>query len=190
MSRNIRTYLKPDVFHFNSPACPLSRQWIFDVPVHAGSLTFRSADAMLGASKFPRDPKLQNDIANAPSPRDARIIARSRAPANLSLWQRHRIDIMRWILRAKHEANPQVISAILQETGDTPIVDHNDGDRFWAATLEDETFTGVNAHGRLWQELRQHIRQEDPMRLEANWRIHLGTEVLGAMFSPLRTATH
>ena len=188
MPGNTRTYTRSDVFHFDTEACPLSRQWTLSVPILAGPFTFRTAEAALHASMFPRTRRIQRDIARAPSPKAARILARTNTPDDLPLWRRHRIDIMRWILRAKFEANRTFIYPILDATRDMPIVDHRRGDRFWATSLENDTFTGVNAHGRLWQELREHIRLDDPMQSATHWRIRIGPEILGTMYpSPART---
>ena len=38
-------------------------------------------------------------------------------------WNARRVDVMRWVLRMKREANQAEIDAVLTATGDRPIVE-------------------------------------------------------------------
>ena len=83
---------------------------------------------------------------------------------------------MRWVLRCKREANRDEIDALLAETAERPIVEVSTRDPWWGARPVADRYEGNNVLGRLWMELRQHIRESDPAALSAAWagRIRVG----------------
>ena len=76
---------------------------------------------------------------------------------------------MRWIIRLKHAADPALIGAQLSDTADRPIVEHSSRDAFWGARLVGTEYRGSNTLGRLWMELRQQIRDNDPAAEPSKW---------------------
>ncbi len=151
-------------------------------PIPAGSLRFKTSEALFQAAKFPRDTQLQTQIAAAASPAQAKRIARSVRMNDPEAWNRIRVDVMRWVIRAKREHNPAIIDALLRETGDMPIVEDSATDVFWGATPNNGYLCGQNSLGRLWMELRAHLRENHPRLPAAHWRNRLGTERIGHLF--------
>ena len=83
---------------------------------------------------------------------------------------------MRWVLRMKREANRDDIDALLAATGERPIVEVSTRDPWWGARPVADRYEGSNVLGRLWMELRQHVRDRDPATRSGAWidRIHVG----------------
>ena len=51
---------------------------------------------------------------------------------------------------------------MLAATGERPIVEVSTRDPWWGARPVAERYEGSNVLGRLWMELRQHVRDGDP----------------------------
>ena len=84
-------------------------------------------------------------------------------------WNAQRVDVMRWVLRMKREANRAQIDAVLAATGDRPIVEVSTRDPWWSARPVADRYEGNNILGRLWMELRRHLREDDPAARSAAW---------------------
>ena len=87
--------------------CPLV------VPIAAGLWLFSSSEALYQAAKFGARPDLQLWIAEAPTPREAAAIGRTPDLGIDPGWNAWRVDVMRWVLRMKREANRTQIDAVL-----------------------------------------------------------------------------
>ena len=70
----------------------------------------------------------------------------------------------------------------LAETGDRPIVEVSTRDPWWGARPVADRYEGHNVLGRLWMELRHHIREDDPAAPSGAWtgRIRVGCLADGA----------
>ena len=104
------------------------------VPIAAGPWTFFTSEAVYQAAKFGTRPDVQQRIAEAPTPREAAAIGRTPGLGIDPGWNAQRVDVMRWVLRCKHEANADEIDAVLAETADRPIVEVSARDP-WALRL-------------------------------------------------------
>ena len=161
----MRTYIKEQ-------ACPFrftSARWgafsnfqPLAVPILAGPWSFGTSEAAYQACKFPAHPDVQQRIAEAPTPRQAATIGRTPGLGIDPGWNAQRVDVMRWVLRMKREANAAEIDAVLAETGDRPIVEVSTRDPWWGAHPVADRFEGNNVLGRLWMELRLQLREDDP----------------------------
>ena len=120
-------------------------------PIAAGPWTFASTEHLYQTAKFGPSPEVQQQIANTSAARDAARIGRSAEGMNPE-WNSQRIDVMRWIIRVKHETNPGEIGALLARTADKPIVEISTRDPFWGATPQGNALQGSNVLGRLWME--------------------------------------
>ena len=138
-------------------------------PIAASDRDFKTSEHLYQAAKFRESPELQNRIAQAASARDAANIGRHADNKPDADWNDRRIDAMRWVIRMKREANPALVDAALQRTGDLPIVEHAPAGAFWGTRPEGERLVGQNVLGRLWMELRQHVRDGDPRALASAW---------------------
>ena len=146
------------------------------VPIAAGPWTFATSEHVHQAAKFGAHPDVQRRIAEAPTPREAASIGRTPGLGIDPGWNTQRVDVMRWVLRMKREANQAEIDAVLAATGDRPIVEVSTRDPWWSARPVAERYEGRNVLGQLWMELRQQLRDHDPAARSGVWldRIRVG----------------
>ena len=146
------------------------------VPIVAGPWTFRFSEAVYQAAKFGARPDIQRRIAEAPTARAAATIGRTPRLGIDPGWNGQRVDVMRWVLRLKREANAPEIDAILAATGDRHIVEVSTRDSWWGARPVADRLEGRNVLGRLWMELRLQLRDGDPAACSSPWleRIRVG----------------
>ncbi|MCY3753408.1 MAG: NADAR domain-containing protein [Alphaproteobacteria bacterium] len=139
-------------------------------PISAADRDFTTSEHLYQASKFRQSPEVQARIAGARTPRDAAKLGRDKGNEPDADWNDRRIDAMRWAIRMKREAHPELVDAALEKTGDLPIVESSTkGDTFWGAQPEGDRLVGRNVLGRLWMELRQQIRDGDPGARASAW---------------------
>ena len=152
------------------------------VPILAGPWSFGTSEAAYQACKFPARPDVQQRIATAPTAREAAAIGRTPGLGIDPGWNAQRVDVMRWVLRMKREANAAEIDTLLAETGDRPIVEVSTRDPWWGARPVGDRYEGHNVLGRLWMELRHHLREDDPAARSGAWtgRIRVGRLADGA----------
>lgn len=108
------------------------------------------------ASKF-TDPSVRHRIQFTRSAHAAFKIADAYRHIRRPDWESVRLDVMREIIRAKHEQH-QYVKVKLLETGDREIVEDSWRDDFWGTGPDG---TGQNWLGKLWMELRDEIRARD-----------------------------
>ena len=143
------------------------------VPIVAGPWTFATSEALYQACKFARRPDVQQRIAEAPTAREAAAIGRTPGLGIDPGWNAQRVDVMRWVLRMKREANAAEIDAVLAKTGERPIVEVSTRDPWWGARPLADRYEGNNVLGRLWMELRQQLREDDPAARSRTWIGHI-----------------
>ena len=83
------------------------------VPIVAGPWALPSSEHLYQAAKFGAAPDVQHRIANAPTAREAAAIGRSPLAGIDPRWTDQRVNVMRWVLRMKREANADAIDAAL-----------------------------------------------------------------------------
>ena len=139
------------------------------LPIAAGPWLFNNSEALYQACKFPARPDIQQRIAEAPTPREAAAMGRTPGPGIDPGWNAQRVDVMRWVLRMKREANRDGIDALLAATDERPIVEVSTRDAWWGARPVADRYEGHNVLGRLWMELRQQLREDDPASRSRAW---------------------
>jgi len=146
------------------------------VPIAAGPWKFWTSEGVYQACKFAARPEIQQRIAEAPTPGQAAAIGRTPGLGIDPGWTAQRVDVMRWVLRLKREANAAEIDALLAATGDRPIVEISTRDSWWGARPVANRYEGNNVLGRLWMELRGQLRDRDPEARSGAWldRIRVG----------------
>ena len=146
------------------------------MPIAAGPWVFATSDHLYQAAEFGVRPDIQQRIAEAPTARDAAAIGRTPGLGIDPGWNAQRVDVMRWVLRTKREANADEIDAVLAATGDRPIVEVSARDPRWGARPVADRYDGRNVLGRLWMEFRQQLRDGDSATRSGAWsrRIRIG----------------
>ena len=160
-------------------------------PIAAGPFLFHTSEALYQAAKFGARPDVQRRIAGAPTPKAAAAIGRTPGLGIDPGWNAQRVDVMRWVLRMKREADRAGIDAVLAATGERPIVEVSTRDPWWGARPVADRYEGRNVLGRLWMELRHHVRENDPAAGSAAWtgRIRVGCLAgAGGGLDPVRAA--
>ena len=154
----------------------LSNFYPLAVPIAAGPWSFQFSESLYQAAKFAARPDVQQRIAAAPTAREAAAIGRTPGLGIDPDWNAQRVDVMRWVLRLKREANADQIDAVLAATGDRPIVEVSTRDPWWGARPVAGRYEGRNVLGRLWMELRQQVHDGDPAARSGAWldRIRVG----------------
>ena len=175
----MRIYARDEVcaFRFTRAAWgALSNFQPLAVPIAAGPWRFRTSEALYQATKFPSHPDIQQRIAEASTARESADIGRTPGVTIHPAWSAHRVDVMRWVLRMKREANADEIDAVLATTGERPIVEASTRDVWWGAQPVADRYEGRNVLGCLWMELRQQLRVGDPAACSGTWteRIRVG----------------
>ena len=181
----MRTYIREQACGFrftNAKWGAFSNFQPLAVPITAGPWSFRFSEALYQACKFAARPDVQQRIADAPTAREAAAIGRTPGLGIDPGWNAQRVDVMRWVLRMKREANAAEIDAVLAETGERPIVEVSTRDPWWGAKPVADRYEGHNVLGRLWMELRQHLCESDPAASSRAWtgRIRVGCLAGGA----------
>ena len=74
-------------------------------PIAAGPFRFATSEALYQAAKFSARPDVQRRIAGAPTPKEAAAIGRTPGLGIDPGWNAQRVDVMRWVLRMKREAD-------------------------------------------------------------------------------------
>ncbi len=152
------------------------------VPIAAGPWSFGTSEGLYQACKFPAHPDVQQRVAQAPTAREAAAIGRTPGLGIDLGWNAQRLNVMRWVLRMKREANQDEIDAVLAATGERPIVEVSTRDPWWGARPVADRYEGNNVLGRLWMELRQQLHEDDPAVRSGAWigRIRVGCLAGGA----------
>ena len=122
----------------------------------------RTSEALYQACRFPHLPEVQRLIIKQKSPMTAKMKSKPHRKSSRSDWNRVRVKVMRWCLRAKLAQNWVAFSELLLETADRPIIEQSRKDDFWGAKPTDEdTLVGRNVLGRLLMELREEVKVEN-----------------------------
>ena len=145
-------------------------------PIAAGPFRFATSEALYQAAKFGARPDVQRRLAEAPTPREAAAIGRTPGLGIDPDWNAQRVDVMRWVLRMKREADRAGIDAVLAATGERAIVEVSTRDPWWGARPVADRYEGCNVLGQLWMELRHQLRENDPAAGAGAWsgRIRIG----------------
>ena len=152
------------------------------IPIAAGPWTFFTSEALYQGAKFGARPDTQQRIAVALTARDEAAIGRTPGLGIDPGWNEERVDVMRWVLRMKREANAAGLDAVLADTDDRFIVEVSTRGPWWGARPVANRYEGRNVLGRLWMEFRQQLRDVDPAARSGHWleRIRVGRLADGA----------
>ena len=127
-------------------------------PIEVNGVRIATSEALYQACRYPGRPDVQRMIIEQRSPMTAKMKGRRYLQDTRSDWQRIRVNVMRWCLKAKLAQNWDTFGTLLLSTGDAPIVEDSRRDDFWGAKLVDGVLTGMNVLGRLLAELREELK--------------------------------
>lgn len=128
-------------------------------PIYLGSVVILTSEALYQSCRYPHRPDVQMLIIRQQSPMTAKMVGKPYRSDSRPDWERVRVRIMRWCLRAKLLHNWQRFGDVLLSTGERPIVEESRRDDFWGAKpIDAVTLTGSNILGRLLMELREEVR--------------------------------
>ena len=114
----MRVYARSEVCGFRYSAAAwgeFSNFFPLTVSIAAGPWRMSTAEHLYQAAKFPGRPDVQQRIAETPTAREAAAVGRTPGLGIDPAWHARRIDVMRWVLRMKREANMR-----LQSTRSSP----------------------------------------------------------------------
>jgi ribA/ribD-fused uncharacterized protein len=120
-----------------------------------GMGTFPTSEAAIQAHKDLENPEYVQRQLTARCPAVSRHLGNGIVAS--TEWYENRSKLMRKILRAKFEQNPNILRNLIG-TGLRPIVQHMSGECFWS---DGGDGNGHNVLGRLLTELRNEIYQEE-----------------------------
>jgi hypothetical protein len=104
--------------------------------------------------KFPQDSMWQESIRRAPTPALAKKMGLNREHPLRGDWDQIKERVMKAALLAKFRQNPGLL-ALLQSTGDKPLVEASPGDAYWGAGPRGK---GQNRTGALLAEVRAELK--------------------------------
>jgi ribA/ribD-fused uncharacterized protein len=116
---------------------------------------YPTAEAAYQAAKC-TDPKGKEEIRNARSPRQAKVLANEvYKAAKDPAWGSKKAETMEKILRAKLAQHSEV-AEVLAQSGNEDIVEGSPVDYFWGAGIDG---SGQNMLGKLWMKIRAEHRK-------------------------------
>ncbi|HQU49488.1 MAG TPA: NADAR domain-containing protein, partial [Casimicrobiaceae bacterium] len=140
----------------------------------------------------------QRRIIGQASPMTAKMKDKPNRKCSRPVWDRVRVQVMRWWLRVKLAQNWAKFSDLLLRTGDRPIVEESRRDDFWGAKpVDEQTLVGMNVLGRLLMELREAVKMQghgalctvEPPEIPEFLLFDLPIGAIGASALPTQDAT-
>jgi type I restriction enzyme, S subunit len=130
-------------------------------PLRVNGARILTSEALYQACRFPHRPDVQQLIIEQKSPMAAKMKSKPHRKDTRSDWESVRVSIMKWCLQVKLAQHSSSFAALLESTGDRPIVEESRNDDFWGAKrVDDLTLSGSNVLGHLLMELRAALRQK------------------------------
>jgi DNA-directed RNA polymerase II subunit RPB2 len=117
------------------------------------SETWPTVEHYYQAMKFPADPAWQEAIRSAPTPARAKKMGLSREHPARGDWDTIKEQVMKAALMSKFSQNSGLL-ALLQGTGERPLVEASPGDSYWSAGRNGK---GKNRLGALLTEVRREL---------------------------------
>jgi len=107
------------------------------------------------AMKF-EDPDYQEKIRQAPHPKKAKAMGRSRVKRIRKDWKKVRVTVMTRAVYIKAKTHPEV-AEVLMDSGNRDFIENNAYDYFWGCGRDRR---GDNWYGKVLMNVRQKLRDE------------------------------
>jgi type I restriction enzyme, S subunit len=158
-------------------------------PIEVGGVRSPSSEALYQALRFPHLPDFQSAILDQSTPILSKRHAYIRISETRPDWDQVKVNVMRYVLRAKVGTAQGGLLDLLRGTGETPIVEISNRDDFWGARPVGAQLIGRNVLGRLLMELRLDLRDHPsgtPILLEPRFPdpVLCGSVLEGEMVGP------
>jgi ribA/ribD-fused uncharacterized protein len=120
-----------------------------------------SSEALYQALRYPNNPTAREAIRSQTGAMAAKHCAYEYINETRPDWSAVKVDFMENVLRLKMSQHPQSLGALIQITGEQPIVEKSRRDNFWGAKPDGwGKLEGQNVLGLLWMLIREELRQE------------------------------
>ncbi len=106
--------------------------------------------------KFSDYPQIQDQIARAGSPYEAKAIAHANRDRIRKDWKKLKLPVMEKIMRAQLTQH-SIMQEKLFETGDRLLIEDSSTDDFWGRGPNGD---GQNHMGKIWMELRNELKSK------------------------------
>ena len=120
--------------------------------VELDGLWWKSTEHYFQAQKFTNE-EYREKIRNAPDPKTAAILGRSRKVKLREDWEHIKDEIMRKAVRQKFQTQKE-LQELLLSTGNEEIVENAPGDYYWGCGRDG---TGKNMLGEILMEVRSEL---------------------------------
>ncbi len=128
-------------------------------PIRVNGYTIHSSEALYQAMRFTGHADLQEKVCAPVSGMSAKMVSKGCRDKTRDDWYRVRVAMMLWTLRVKTLFHPEAMLALLEESGEKPIVEQSRNDDFWGATpYGSDALFGENTLGELWMKVRAEVR--------------------------------
>jgi ribA/ribD-fused uncharacterized protein len=130
-------------------------------PLRVNGELVGSSEGLYQACRFAHQPAWQAEIISQSNPMTARMKAKKDGRLkdhSRPDWDAVRVAVMRWVLRVKLAQHFPALSAVLQATGERPIVEKSRDENYWGAQEKGGRLHGHNHLGLLLMELRELVR--------------------------------
>lgn len=124
--------------------------------VELDGMWWKTTEHYFQAQKF-LDNSYKEKIRNAPDPKTAATLGRSRKVGIRDDWEQIKDNVMRKAVRKKFETHQQ-LRELLISTGDEEIIENAPGDYYWGCGKDG---SGKNRLGQILMEVRQLLQEHN-----------------------------
>lgn len=157
-NNNFRTYIKEECIVFRKTHEKFGglSNMAAGYKIKIKNINILTSEALYQCCRYPNLSKVQKLIISEKSPMTAKMISKKYNKETRKDWNDIRVNVMRWVLRAKLMNNFDTFGNLLAQTENKYIVEESSKDDFWGAKPQsDGTLVGQNVLGRLLMELRE-----------------------------------
>jgi len=168
MKYSERTYNKSEscVFRKTKEAFGGLSNMAAGFPLEVDGIRILTSEALYQACRYPHLADVQKEIIAQHSPMTAKMKSKAHYLQTREDWEDIKVHVMRWSLRVKLAQNFLTFGQVLETTLGKNIVEESRKDTFWGTLkIDDNTWLGVNALGRLLMELREIYCSEQRFNL-------------------------
>lgn len=131
-------------------------------PITLYGIRCRTSEHLYQALKFPDHPEIQSEILEVPSPMGAKMVAKRYRQLIRHDWEKIKLAVMAYCLRAKLQCNFERFGELLRSTGNADIVEFSSKhDTYWGCVSQADLLVGHNHLGIQLTNLRDELVNDD-----------------------------